>query len=166
MAAGDAERDYLNLTAQIVAAHVGNNTVAADGVAKMIREVYATIRELGQGPAASVPVPRPVPRPPYGPAAAAAPAVNPQESVFPEFIICLEDGRKLKTLRRHLSSAYKMTPEQYRAKWNLDANYPMVAPNYSRVRAELAREAQLGGSSKEATPAAVAPRQAGTRKPA
>jgi predicted transcriptional regulator len=86
--------------------------------------------------------------------------------VFPEFIICLEDGRKLKTLRRHLSSAYKMTPEQYRAKWNLDANYPMVAPNYSRVRAELAREAQLGGSSKEATPAGVAARQTGTRKPA
>lgn len=151
MATDDAEYGYLKLTAQIVAAHVRNNSISAESVVKLIHDVYNTIAGLAQGDtvsSSSVGFVLPE-HENQKKSESPVPFVKPEESVFPEFIICLEDGRKLKTLRRHLGSAYNMTPEQYRIKWNLEANYPMVAPNYSNTRARLAREAQLGGSAQD-----------------
>lgn len=151
MEADSAEQGCLKLTVKIVAAYVSNNTISPDDVVKLTCEIYHTLHGLVKKDTVHATATRSL-----TPQTASSqqamlpiPFVKPEESVFPEFIICLEDGRKLKTLRRHLNSAYNMTPEQYRAKWNLDANYPMVAPNYSHTRARLAREARLGGSAQE-----------------
>lgn len=126
--------DLLGLTAQIVSAHVANNDVARENLPNLIQEVYRTLAGIGA--------------PPPAPAAAAteraAPAVPVKKSVFPEYIICLEDGKKLKMLKRHLATSYNMTPEQYREKWNLPADYPMVAPSYAKQRSSLAKKIGLG----------------------
>jgi predicted transcriptional regulator len=127
--AEDSKTTLLNLTAQIVAAHVAHNAVAADALPSLIEEVYRTLTNVGdRQPAALQPVP----------------AVPIRKSVTPDYIICLEDGRKLKMLRRHLRTAYNMSPEQYREKWGLPPDYPMVAANYAKQRSSLAKNSGLG----------------------
>ncbi len=126
----DHKSDLLRLTAEIVAAHVSHNSVSSDALPNLIREVYRSLKDE--------------PSEQQRNSAKPEPAVNPGKSVFPEYIICLEDGKKLKMLRRHLKSAYGMTPEQYRERWNLRPDYPMVAPNYAEQRSVLAKKIGLG----------------------
>jgi predicted transcriptional regulator len=121
--------DVLGLTAQIVSAHVSNNSVAPDALSTLIQDVYRTLSGVGKEPVQ--------PDKPQ-------PAVPVKKSVFPDHIICLEDGKKLKMLKRHLKTAYNMTPEQYRERWGLPPDYPMVAPNYARHRSTLAKKIGLG----------------------
>jgi predicted transcriptional regulator len=125
-----ADTEILGLTAKIVSAHAANNEIESRGLPGVIRAVYNTLSNIDQAPAA------PVER--------AQPAVPIRKSVFPDYIVCLEDGKRLKMLKRHLSSSYDLTPEQYRQKWGLDASYPMVAPNYAERRSELAKQIGLG----------------------
>jgi predicted transcriptional regulator len=119
----------LSLTTDIVSAHVANNVVPLNDLPALIREVYRTLANVG-GPAEQPA--RPVP------------AVPVRKSVSPDYIVCLEDGKRLKMLKRHLKTAYKMSPEQYRERWGLPVDYPMVAPNYARQRSRLAKEIGLG----------------------
>jgi predicted transcriptional regulator len=130
MAEKPVDSAILGLTAQIVSAHAANNELGASALPGAIRAVYDTLVNIGDAPAA--------------PVEKAQPAVPIRKSVFPDYIICLEDGKRLKMLKRHLSTSYSMTPEQYRAKWGLDASYPMVAPNYAERRSELAKQIGLG----------------------
>jgi predicted transcriptional regulator len=123
------EPDVLGLTAQIVSAHVSNNSVTPDALPALIQDVYRTLSGVGKEPAQ--------PDKPQ-------PAVPVKKSVFPDHIVCLEDGKKLKMLKRHLKTAYNMTPEQYRERWGLTPDYPMVAPNYARHRSSLAKKIGLG----------------------
>jgi predicted transcriptional regulator len=120
----------IGLTASIVAAYLGHNTVPVDALPDLIRSVHASLTGL------NAPAPVPEPRP--------QPAVPVKKSVFPDFLICLEDGKRLKMLKRHLKTAYNMTADEYRARWNLPADYPMVAPNYARQRSTLAKSIALG----------------------
>lgn len=122
--------DVLGLTAQIVAAHIGHNQVAADALPALIQSVYQSL-STAETPQAE-------------PAVMQAPAVPVKKSVFPDFIICLEDGKKLKMLKRHLHTSYNMTPAEYRAKWKLPNDYPMVAPSYASHRSSLAKSIGLG----------------------
>ena len=119
----------LELTAQIVSAHVSNNSVSPDTLSNLIQEVYRTLSNVGK----EVVVPD-----------KQQPAVPVKKSVFPDHIVCLEDGKKLKMLKRHLKTSYNMTPEQYRDKWQLPPDYPMVAPNYAKHRSTLAKKIGLG----------------------
>jgi predicted transcriptional regulator len=123
--------EVLQLTADIVASHVSNNTVALGEVPQLIKQVYDSLSGLGAEPA-----PAPAERP--------QPAVAIRKSVTPDYIICLEDGKKLKMLKRHLKTAYDMSPERYRERWGLPADYPMVAPNYAAQRRDLAKKIGLG----------------------
>jgi predicted transcriptional regulator len=123
------QADVLGLTAQIVSAHVSHNSVSADALPGLIQDVYRTLSGVGREPSQ-----------PDRP----QPAVPIKKSVFPDHIICLEDGKKLKMLKRHLKTAYNMTPEQYRERWGLPPDYPMVAPNYARHRSSLAKKIGLG----------------------
>ena len=122
--------DLLALTTNIVAAHVANNSVALADLPRLIREVHDTLASVGTAPTQEQERP--------------TPAVPVRKSVTPEYIVCLEDGKKLKMLKRHLKTAYNMTPEEYRDRWNLPADYPMVAPNYAKQRSKLAKEIGLG----------------------
>ncbi len=127
-----AEEDgqaILALTAQIVSAHVSNNTVASENLSALIRQVHQALATVGQ----AAPEPEKL-----------QPAVPVKRSVFPDYIVCLEDGKKLKMLKRHLQSAYNMTPDAYRERWGLPPDYPMVAPNYAERRSALARQIGLG----------------------
>jgi predicted transcriptional regulator len=133
MAEEQGGRELLELTAQIVAAHVSNNSVALPDVPSLIEQVHRTLSGLGNAPAAPAPV-----------AERPQPAVPVKKSVTDEFLICLEDGKKLKMLKRHLKTAYDMTPEQYRERWGLPSDYPMVAPNYAKHRSSLAKKIGLG----------------------
>ena len=126
--------DVLALTANIVAAHVSKNAQSADELPALIRQVYHTLSTVGSGGPANAERPQP--------------AVSVKKSVSNDFIVCLEDGKKLKMLKRHLKAAYNMTPEQYRERWNLPPDYPMVAPSYARKRSQLARDLGLGTKSK------------------
>jgi predicted transcriptional regulator len=121
----------LQLTAEIVASHVSNNSVPIAELGPLIRQVYDSLVGLGRDSQA-LPVERP------------QPAVPVRRSVMPDYIVCLEDGKKLKMLKRHLKTAYNMTPEEYRERWGLAADYPMVAPNYADQRRELAKKIGLG----------------------
>jgi len=121
--------DVLGLTAQIVSAHVSNNSVSPDALPALIQDVYRTLAGVGKEAAITV-------KP--------QPAVPVKRSVHPDYIICLEDGKKLKMLKRHLKAAYNMSPEQYRERWGLPAEYPIVAPNYARHRSSLAKKIGLG----------------------
>jgi predicted transcriptional regulator len=134
----DQTRSLLGFTVQIVAAHVKNNQIAAAQLPALIRQVHAALSRAGTEPAA-----------PPAPEKIAAPAA-PKKTVFPDYIICLEDGRRMKTLKRHLRSTYDMSPEQYRDKWDLPPDYPMVAPSYAARRSKLARELGLGRRAAEA----------------
>ncbi len=120
----------VGMTATIVSAYVGNNTLAVEELAPLIASVHSAIAALGE-PAKAEPAPL-------------VPAVPIKKSVTPDAIICLEDGRRLKMLKRHLRVTYGMTPEQYRAKWGLPRDYPMVAPAYAESRSQLAKEIGLG----------------------
>ena len=126
--------EILNLTSDIVAAHVSNNTVGVSDLSQLIEQVYRTLSTVG-GPGDNT-SDRPTP------------AVNVKKSVTPDYIICLEDGKKLKMLKRHLKTAYDMSPEEYRDRWGLPADYPMVAPNYAKQRSRLAKEIGLGTRAK------------------
>jgi predicted transcriptional regulator len=129
MAEQPATTSVLGLTAQIVAAHVSNNPVSPDALASLIQEVYRTLAGVGKAP---VQPERPLP------------AVPVKKSVFDDHIVCLEDGKKLKMLKRHLKTAYNMTPEQYRERWALPPDYPMVSPSYAKHRSALAKKSGLG----------------------
>jgi predicted transcriptional regulator len=122
--------DLLALTTEIVAAHVSNNTVSVGDLPTLINQVYQSLATIGQSPAVSAERPQP--------------AVSVKRSVHPDYIICLEDGKKLKMLKRHLRSSYNMTPEDYRQKWALPPDYPMVAPNYAEQRSVFAKKIGLG----------------------
>jgi predicted transcriptional regulator len=126
----DIQETLVTLTADIVAAHVSNNSVAVSDLPVLIQNVHGALAGLG--------------RPAAAPEVKQEPAVSIRSSVKPDYIVCLEDGKKLKMLKRHLMTHYQMTPEQYRAKWNLPADYPMVAPNYAEQRRTLAKKIGLG----------------------
>jgi predicted transcriptional regulator len=125
-----AAADLLALTSQIVSAHLSNNTVSIGDVPKLIEQVYTTLNGV-HGGAPNMGVKR-------------DPAVPVKKSITKDYLVCLEDGSKHKMLKRHLMSSYGMTPDQYRAKWGLPADYPMVAPSYSKVRSALAKKVGLG----------------------
>jgi predicted transcriptional regulator len=121
----------IGLTAEIVAAYVGNNSVAAADIPALINQVHSALLRVTSGEAQS-------------PAEPLKPAVPVKKSINPDFIVCLEDGKKFKSLKRHLRTQYNMTPEQYREKWGLPGDYPMVAPNYAAARSQLAKQMGLG----------------------
>jgi len=122
--------DLLALTTEIVAAHVANNEVSVEELPVLISQIYRSLSSIGT-------VPEPV-------VEKLQPAVSVKRSVHPDYIICLEDGKKLKMLKRHLKTSYNMTPEEYRERWGLPPDYPMVAPNYALQRSRLAKEIGLG----------------------
>lgn len=130
--------DALHLASEIVAAYVSNNTVKSDQLPELLREIYATVSELSSTHAS------------FG--TSGDPAVPVEKSITPDFIICLEDGKKLKMLKRYLRTHYDMSPEDYRRKWGLDADYPMVAPNYSKRRSQFAKDIGLGKAAAVAKP--------------
>ena len=136
------------LTAQIVAAYVGKNPVAPGALAELIGTVSQSLAAIGTEPAAEAPQ--------------LVPAVNPKKSVFPDYIVCLEDGKHFKSLKRHLNVHYGLSPAEYRQKWDLPADYPMVAPAYAAARSALAKSMGLG---RKAEPAKKTPAKRG-RKPA
>lgn len=125
-----AEDTLLALTADIVAAHVSNNSVAVNDLPNLIQNVHSALAVISSS--ASAPEERPEPK------------VSIRSSVKPDYIVCLEDGKKLKMLKRHLMTHYNMTPDQYRQRWGLSADYPMVAPNYAEQRRKLAKSIGLG----------------------
>ncbi len=129
------DNNLIDLTAEIVSAYVSNNTVASTDLSNLIGEVYGALQRTSG--AVQEPEPEPL-----------KPAVPIKKSVMPEYIICLEDGKKFKSLKRHLRTHYDMTPEEYREKWDLPADYPMVAPNYAAARSELAKKMGLGQQRK------------------
>jgi predicted transcriptional regulator len=124
----DENSDLMLFTTDIVAAYVGNNSVGKDDLPALISQIHGALRDVQSGGAQNLP----------------KPAVPIKKSVTPDFIICLEDGKKLKMLRRHLKSQFGMTPEDYRQRWGLPSDYPMVAPNYAKKRRELAKQIGLG----------------------
>ena len=130
------EDTLIALTADIVAAHVSNNSVAVNDLPQLIQNVHGALSGLGGK--AAVPEPKPEPKVPI------------RSSIKPDYIVCLEDGKKLKMLKRHLMTHYQMTPDQYRQKWGLNADYPMVAPNYAEQRRTLAKSIGLGTKRKRA----------------
>jgi predicted transcriptional regulator len=129
--ATEMQETMITLTADIVAAHVSNNSVAVNDLPTLIANVHSALSAL-TGPATPEPAPK------------QEPAVSIRASIKPDYIVCLEDGKKLKMLKRHLMTHYSMTPDQYRAKWGLAADYPMVAPNYAEQRRTLAKSIGLG----------------------
>lgn len=121
----------IELTADVVAAYVSNNPVQIGDLPGLIADVHAALARVG-GTAEPAPAEKP------------KPAVNPKRSVFDDYIVCLEDGKKFKSLKRHLMTHYNLTPEEYREKWGLDPSYPMVAPSYAAARSQLAKKMGLG----------------------
>ena len=131
---GNGEDSLLTLTADIVAAHVSNNSVAVNDLPGLIQNVHAALTAISG--ATTAPEPKPEPK------------VSIRSSVKPDYIVCLEDGKRLKMLKRHLMTHYNMTPDQYRQKWGLSNDYPMVAPNYAEQRRTLAKSIGLGTKRK------------------
>ena len=126
----DMNETLITLTSDIVAAHVSNNSVSVDDLPVLISNVYSALSGLGHTVEKSEERPEP--------------AVSVRASVKPDYIVCLEDGKKLKMLKRHLMTHHEMTPDDYRARWSLPADYPMVAPNYAAARSDLAKKMGLG----------------------
>ncbi len=120
--------ELLRMTADVVAAYVRNNPLATNDLPEVISTVHASLKDVNGGPAA----------------APLQPAVPIRKSVTPDFIVCLEDGKKLKMLKRHLRTSFNLTPDEYRTKWQLGPEYPMVAPNYAKRRSEFAKQIGLG----------------------
>jgi len=133
---GMSNEDMLRMTTEVVSAYVGNNMLPAAQIPEVIKTVYSSLADLSGKPRWESEPPKP--------------AVPIRRSVTPDYIVCLEDGKKLKMLKRHLRTNYNMTPEEYRAKWGLPPDYPMVAPNYAKQRSEFAKRIGLGrkGSAK------------------
>ena len=132
MADQENRSELLELTSEIVAAHVSNNTLAVNDLPQLIKDVYFTLANVDEN---------------QGCPERLNPPVSIKKSITPDFIVCLEDGKKLKMLKRHLKTAYNMTPEEYRQRWSLPLDYPMVAPNYAKHRSDLAKEIGLGRKS-------------------
>lgn len=130
--------DISPLVAEVVAAYLSKNTVDINDVPELIRQVHQSFLDLQKDPAM-----------PGTQRSTTEPAVAITKSVTPEHLICLEDGKKLKMLKRHLKTAYSMTPEQYRKRWSLPPDYPMVAPNYAKTRSRLAKDIGLGTRSRK-----------------
>jgi predicted transcriptional regulator len=128
----DEKSELIELTADIVSAYVGNNTVTARDIAPLIHSVHRALADiLGDAIAPAEAAPQ-------------EPAISIRRSVTPDFLVCLEDGRKFKSLKRHLRTKYNLSPDEYRAKWALPKDYPMVAPNYAKARSALAKQMGLG----------------------
>lgn len=127
----DETSELLEMTADIVSAYVGNNSVDASDLPGVIQSVHAALVSVKSGGVEPEPEPQ-------------EPAVSIRKSITPDYLICLEDGRKFKSLKRHLRTKYDMSPEEYRTKWGLPKDYPMVAPNYAKARSELAKQMGLG----------------------
>ena len=136
-----ASSNCIELTAGIVSAYVSNNPVPSADLAALIGDVHAALllQVTGGGAEAAAEAPRP--------------ATSVRKSVHPDYLVCLEDGKRYKSLKRHLRSQYAMTPEQYREKWSLPADYPMVAPNYAKARSDLAKEMGLDQQRRKRGPA-------------
>ena len=126
-----ANGNFIELTAEIVSAYVSNNTVPAGEIPSLINQIHAALTRVSGKSGDSLAEPL-------------RPAISVKKSITPEFIVCLEDGKKFKSLKRHLRTQYNMTPEQYREKWSLGTDYPMVAPNYAAARSQLAKQMGLG----------------------
>lgn len=133
----NSEKDntLIDLTADIVAAHVSNNSVAVSDLPQLIANVHGALGSLSTAPAA---------------ATRAEPSVSVRSSIKPDYIVCLEDGKRMKMLKRHLMTDHQMTPDQYRQKWGLNSDYPMVAPNYAEQRSNLAKSIGLGNKRRKA----------------
>ncbi len=153
--ADEKTAQLIELTAGIAASYVENNTVALGDLPGLIRSIYSAIAGVGQ-PAVAPPNERPTP------------AVSIRKSIGDDFLICLEDGRKFKSLKRHLRSKYNMSPEDYRSKWSLPKDYPMVAPSYAAARSALAKQTGLGlgGRAAKAQPAKPARERTKAAQPA
>ena len=128
---------YIALTADIVSAYVSNNSVSASDIPGLISQVHSALMRVSGGQSESQPEPL-------------KPAISVKKSITPDYLVCLEDGKKFKSLKRHLRTQYNMTPEAYRERWNLPPDYPMVAPNYARQRSRLAKEIGLGTRARRA----------------
>lgn len=131
----DQQKDLVGMAAEIVSAYVSANTIASQDLPALIRTVYSALQDISGAPVLVVDN-------------AQEPAVAVKKSITPDFIICLEDGKKFKSLKRHLRTRYSMTPDEYRTKWGLPHDYPMVAPNYAKERSTLAKRMGLGTSRK------------------
>ena len=124
-------KSYIDLTASIVSAYLSNNPTPASEIPNLINQVHSALLRVSSGRSDAPPEP-------------AKPAVSVKKSINPDYLVCLEDGKRFKSLKRHLRTQYNMTPEQYRDKWGLPADYPMVAPNYAVARSQLAKQMGLG----------------------
>ena len=124
-------KSFVDLTANIVSAYLSNNPTPASEIPNLISQIHAALLRVSSGRGEAPPEP-------------AKPAVSVKKSINPDYLVCLEDGKRFKSLKRHLRSQYNMTPEQYRDKWGLPPDYPMVAPNYAVARSQLAKQMGLG----------------------
>ena len=127
----DHRDELIELAADIVSAYVSNNVIPVSELSQVILDVHGTLKKVAAGEAEAQAEPQ-------------KPAVNPKKSITPDYIVCLEDGKKFKSLKRHLRTHYDLSPEEYREKWGLPADYPMVAPNYAAARSALAKKMGLG----------------------
>lgn len=147
--------NYIEVVADLVSAYVSNNSMRASDLPDFIASIHASIQHLAAGQVETPPAPPPVP------------AVPIKKSLTQDHIICLEDGKKFRSLKRHLGTVYNMTPDEYRTKWGLPKDYPMVAPGYSEIRSKLAKDIGLGQQRADAVeaspPAAVEPEAPKTR---
>lgn len=134
--------ELLEMTADIVSAYVSNNTIAAETLPSLIANIHSALSQVSGGAVEPEPEPK-------------EPAVPVRKSITPDYLICLEDGRKFKSLKRHLRTKYNMSPEEYRAKWGLAKDYPMVAPNYAKARSDLAKQMGLGQGGRKPARAAT-----------
>lgn len=132
----DEKSEIIEMTADIVSAYVGNNSVTSADLPALIQSVHRALAGVAGGGEIAEAAPK-------------EPAVPLKRSITPEFLICLEDGRKFKSLKRHLRTKYNMSPEEYRAKWGLPKDYPMVAPNYAKARSDLAKQMGLGQGGRQ-----------------
>ena len=133
----DDKAEIIEMTTDIVSAYVGNNTVAANDLPALIQSVHKALSGVSTGVETVEVAPK-------------EPAVSVKKSITPDYLVCLEDGKKFKSLKRHLRTQYNMTPEAYREKWGLAKDYPMVAPNYAKARSELAKQMGLGQGGRQA----------------
>jgi predicted transcriptional regulator len=133
----DDKSEIIEMTADIVSAYVGNNSVSANDLSSLIQSVHRALSGVSTGSETVEVAPK-------------EPAVPVKRSITPDFLVCLEDGRKFKSLKRHLRTKYNMSPEDYRAKWGLAKDYPMVAPNYAKARSDLAKQMGLGQGGRQA----------------
>ena len=149
MAESTAEKipqgEMLKMTTQVVSAYLGNNPVPASQIPDVIRSVFSSLTNLDGGSPEIMPQTQ-------------KPAVTVKKSVTPEYIVCLEDGKRLKMLKRHLRTTYNMTPDEYRAKWGLPTDYPMVAPNYAKQRSAFAKKIGLGRKARSTSRRSAAAR--------